>query len=55
MSIDDLENIDLTDFLKLRAVNGSHNTKLRPGVTLREIFDEVDDEEIEKPCLICHL
>lgn len=55
MSLDELEKIDLTDFLKSRAVNGNQSAKLRPGATLREIFDEVDEEEIEKPCLICHL
>lgn len=55
MSLDELEKVDVMELLNSKAQSGNHNAKLRPGATLREIFDEVAEEEIEKPCLICHL
>jgi 3'-phosphoadenosine 5'-phosphosulfate sulfotransferase (PAPS reductase)/FAD synthetase len=57
MRLSDLDDDETVKRIKQEAekkIEGKR--KLRPGATLIEVLDEVHDEDdIEKPCLICHL
>jgi len=47
---------EMKKILEARDKEVKSHQRLRPGATLLEVLDEVRDaDDIEKPCLICHL
>lgn len=55
ISLAELDNPEVVSAFRTTVASPAANGRPRPGASLREVFDTVDEEEIEKPCLICHL